>query len=217
MSAYWFAALPSAQELSRVSLDFGLRRADRLLRELVVPEMGRVWFVRQLSWPVAALALRDELRGVANVKASSIAHGLESIGCKLAWTHDAEAERILGKRAFGRDRDAVWGFKELRDPKHYVRNTHRQAASRALQTDGGIERLALTPELEAKTLFEALQVEHPERFEDGQLRTLQRRIRWWRAAHGPDQEVSLAQLHRPGEAAQTDFTHTGELAVTIAG
>ena len=80
-----------------------------------------------------------------------------------------------------------------------------------------VERLVLTPELEAKTLFEALQVEHPERYEDGQLRTLQRRIRWWRAAHGPDREVSLAQQHRPGEAAQTDFTHTGELAVTIVG
>ena len=80
-----------------------------------------------------------------------------------------------------------------------------------------VERLTLTPELEAKTLFEALQAEHPERYEDGQLRTLQRRVRWWRAAHGPDQEVSLAQQHRPGEAAQTDFTHTGELAVTIVG
>jgi len=80
-----------------------------------------------------------------------------------------------------------------------------------------VERLALAPELEAKTLFEVLQAEHPERYQDGQLRTLQRRIRWWRAAHGPDQEVSLAQQHRPGEAAQTDFTSTGELAVTIAG
>ena len=80
-----------------------------------------------------------------------------------------------------------------------------------------VERLTLAPELEAKTLFEALQAEHPERYEDGQLRTLQRRIRWWRAAQGPDQEVSLAQQHRPGEAAQTDFTHTGELAVTIVG
>jgi hypothetical protein len=27
----------------------------------------------------------------------------------------------------------------------------------------------------------------------------------------------LAQLHRPGEAAQTDFTWATELAVTIAG
>jgi len=138
VSAYWFAALPSAQDLSRVSLDFGLRRADRLLRELIVPEMGRVWFVRQLSWPVAAIALRNELRGVENFKASAISHGLESLGCKLAWSQDVDAERILGKRAFNRDGDAVWNFRDLRTPKHYVRNTHRQAASRALRADGGI-------------------------------------------------------------------------------
>lgn len=79
------------------------------------------------------------------------------------------------------------------------------------------ERLRRTPELEAKTLFELLQAQHPERYADGQLRTLQRRVRWWRAAHGPEQEIMLAQQHRPGEAAQTDFTSTAELAVTIAG
>jgi hypothetical protein len=79
------------------------------------------------------------------------------------------------------------------------------------------ERLRQTPELEAKTLFELLQEQHPERYEDGQLRTLQRRVRWWRAAQGPDREVVLAQQHRAGEAAQTDFTSTAELAVTIAG
>lgn len=49
------------------------------------------------------------------------------------------------------------------------------------------------------------------------LNLLQRRVKRWRAAHGPDQEVVLAQQHRPGEAAQTDFTHATELAVTIAG
>jgi hypothetical protein len=79
------------------------------------------------------------------------------------------------------------------------------------------ERLRITPELEAKTLFELLQEQHPERYQDGQLRTLQRRVRWWRAAHGPEQEIVLGQEHRPGEAAQTDFTRTMELAVTIAG
>jgi hypothetical protein len=79
------------------------------------------------------------------------------------------------------------------------------------------ERLRLTPELEAKTLFEMLRAEDPTRFEDGQLRTLQRRVRHWRAAQGPDQEIMLAQRHRPGEAAQTDFTSTAELAVTVAG
>jgi len=78
-------------------------------------------------------------------------------------------------------------------------------------------RLQDTPEFEAKTLFELLQQQHPGRYEDGQLRTLQRHVKRWRAAHGPDREVVLAQQHRPGEAAQTDFTHATELAVTIAG
>jgi hypothetical protein len=78
-------------------------------------------------------------------------------------------------------------------------------------------RLRDTPELEAKTLFALLQQEHPGRYEDGQLRTLQRHVKRWRAAHGPDREVVLGQQHRPGEAAQTDFTHAAELAVTIAG
>ena len=74
-----------------------------------------------------------------------------------------------------------------------------------------------TPGFEVKTVFEALQEKHPGRYADGQLRTLQRRVRWWRAEQGPEKEVELAQRHRPGEAAQTDFTSTGELGITIAG
>ncbi len=34
------------------------------------------------------------------------------------------------------------------------------------------------PRLKAKTIFEELQTKHPGRFQDGQLRTLQRQIRW---------------------------------------
>lgn len=78
-------------------------------------------------------------------------------------------------------------------------------------------RLRATPELEAKTVFELLQEQHPGRYEDGQLRTLQRHVKRWRAAHGPDRDVVFAQHHRPGEAAQTDFTWATELGVTIAG
>ena len=63
-----------------------------------------------------------------------------------------------------------------------------------------------SPALEAKTLFEVLVAKYPGRYDDGQLRTLQRRVRSWRAERGPDKDVVLAQLHRPGEAAQTDFT-----------
>jgi hypothetical protein len=78
-------------------------------------------------------------------------------------------------------------------------------------------RLNESPTLEAKTLFEVLREAHPGRYDEGQLRTLQRRVKAWRAERGPDKEVVLAQQHRPGEAAQTDFTWATELAVTIAG
>jgi len=73
------------------------------------------------------------------------------------------------------------------------------------------------PELEAKTLFEQLCDKYPGRYEPGQLRTLQRRVQQWRAAEGPDQEVTFGQKHRPGEALQLDFTNANELGVTIAG
>ena len=79
------------------------------------------------------------------------------------------------------------------------------------------EMLGDAPELETKTLFEALQVRRPGRYHDGQLRTLQRRVKQWRATKGPDKEVFFPQAHRPGEALQTDFTHATELEITIAG
>lgn len=80
-----------------------------------------------------------------------------------------------------------------------------------------VERLTETPLLDAKTLFDWLVETHPTQYEPGQLRTLQRHVRQWRAEHGPDKRVFFAQAHRPGEAMQTDFTHATQSAVTIAG
>ncbi len=71
------------------------------------------------------------------------------------------------------------------------------------------------PEFEAKTLFEYLTRKHRGRYQEGQLRTLQRRVKQWRAQEGPPKEVFFAQEHRPGEAMQTDFTWATELGVTI--
>lgn len=72
-------------------------------------------------------------------------------------------------------------------------------------------------ELEAKTIFEELCRRHPDAFEPGQLRTLQRRVRLWRAEKGPAKEVFFPQKHAPGRMASIDFTHATELGVTIAG
>jgi hypothetical protein len=71
--------------------------------------------------------------------------------------------------------------------------------------------------LEAKTLFEHLQRERPGSFSDGQLRTLQRRIKRWRALEGPAQEVFFPQIYQPGVLCESDFTHMSSLSITIGG
>ena len=71
--------------------------------------------------------------------------------------------------------------------------------------------------LQAKTVFEELGRRYPGRFQAGQLRTLQRRFRDWRALRGAGREVYFAQVHRPGEQSQSDFTDMRSLGVTIAG
>lgn len=77
--------------------------------------------------------------------------------------------------------------------------------------------LEAAPGLEAKTIFERL-LERPEAsFTDGQLRTLQRKIRRWRAQHGPHKEVMFPQQHRPGEYGQSDFTSMNDLGITMGG
>lgn len=77
--------------------------------------------------------------------------------------------------------------------------------------------LAATPGLEAQTVLDLVEAKRPGRYNERHLRTLQRRIRRWRAEQGPEREVWFTQAHRPGEAAQTDFTSTAELGVTIGG
>lgn len=78
-------------------------------------------------------------------------------------------------------------------------------------------QLRQEPGLEAKTVFEELLATHPDRYHAGQLRTLQRRVKQWRAEHGPEKELFFPQEHRPGEAMQTDFTSMNLLSITIAG
>lgn len=78
-------------------------------------------------------------------------------------------------------------------------------------------RLADAPELEGKALFEDLLERHPGEYEPGQIRTFQRKVREWRAQEGPPKEIFFAQVHRAGEAMQTDFTCGNELGVTIGG
>ncbi len=71
--------------------------------------------------------------------------------------------------------------------------------------------------LQAKTVFQELRRKYPKRYKKGQLRTLQRRVRDWRALHGPDRDVIFPQEHPPGREGAFDFTHCTALGVTIGG
>ena len=73
-----------------------------------------------------------------------------------------------------------------------------------------------TPGLRPVALFEELMRRHPE-LGPGVRRTLERRVRQWRAVHGPEQEVIFRQTHPPGQLGLSDFTDANGLGVTIAG
>lgn len=77
------------------------------------------------------------------------------------------------------------------------------------------EMLDNAPGLEGVTLFHYLQEKHPGHYQDSQLRTLQRKIKRWRATEGPHKEVMFTQNHQPGELAQSDYTYMNSLEITI--
>ncbi len=69
--------------------------------------------------------------------------------------------------------------------------------------------------LEAKTIFEYLQRAYPGKYHNGQLRTLQRRIKAWKALYGPSKEIFFSQIYYPGQWACSDFTSMNKLNITI--
>jgi len=79
------------------------------------------------------------------------------------------------------------------------------------------EMLKLNTGLEAKTIFNYFLDKYPGRYKVGQLRTLQRKIKRWRATEGPGKEVYFPQVHYPGRLCASDFTHMNSLCVTICG
>jgi len=79
------------------------------------------------------------------------------------------------------------------------------------------ELLEVNPGLQAITLLAELQRRYPGQFAMGQLRTLQRKLKVWRALEGPAKEVFFPQEHIPGELGASDFCHLSALGITIQG
>ena len=80
-----------------------------------------------------------------------------------------------------------------------------------------VPMLERTPDLRPITIFEEMIRRHPERDLGSARRTLERRVRLWKARFGPQQEVIFRQEHPPGRQGMSDFFDANSLAVTIAG
>jgi hypothetical protein len=76
--------------------------------------------------------------------------------------------------------------------------------------------LKAAPGLRPVAIFDEMLRRHPT-LSPGIRRTLERRIRSWRAAHGAEQEVIFRQVHEPGRLGLSDFTDMSGIGVTITG
>lgn len=79
-----------------------------------------------------------------------------------------------------------------------------------------VPMLEASPGLRPVAIYEEIMRRHPD-LASGVRRTLERRIRSWRAVHGAEREVIFRQTHAPGRMGLSDFTDMNGLGVTVAG
>jgi hypothetical protein len=77
--------------------------------------------------------------------------------------------------------------------------------------------LQAAPGLKPVTVLHELERAFPGAYGEQIRRTLERRMRDWRAVHGPEREVMFPQTHVPGRLGLSDFTDASDLGVMIAG
>ena len=76
--------------------------------------------------------------------------------------------------------------------------------------------LQAAPSIRPVAIFDELRRRHAE-LHVGVRRTLERRVRAWRALHGEERDVMFRQVHEAGRMGLSDFTEMGDLAVTVSG
>jgi hypothetical protein len=116
---------------------------------------------------------------------------------------------------------AATGYRIVQDPrlpseKRAPRERRRPDPLAAVFDAEVVPMLKANPGLRPIAVFEELLRRHPE-LQPGIRRTLERRIRRWRALHGPEREVIFRQTHEPGRMGLSDFTEMAEAGVTVAG
>jgi transposase InsO family protein len=108
--------------------------------------------------------------------------------------------------------------KGRRKAKHEVRNWKTRKDPLCGVWENELEPLLMKqPELSPITLLEMLQERDKDKHPDSILRTLQRRVKKWKALFGPEKEVIFMQEHLPGKLGLSDFTTLKNIKITIGG
>jgi len=113
------------------------------------------------------------------------------------------------------------GYRFEHDPrlpsqKQVKRGRRRPDPLAAIWESEIVPMLRLAPGLRPIAIFEEMGRRYPE-IDFGVRRTLERRVRAWRALNGPERDVIFRQEPVPGQLGLSDFTDMRDLGVVIAG
>ena len=101
-------------------------------------------------------------------------------------------------------------------PKKAPRGRRRRDPLAEVWDSEVVPLLKSAPGLRPVAIFDEIRRRYPE-IGAGVRRTLERRIRAWRALNGAEQDVIFRQEHPPGRLGLSDFTDMGDHRVSIAG
>src|SRR3954447_19548501 len=129
--------------------------------------------------------------------------------------HDATI--AAGKSGFSR----ASGYRIEDDPrlpsqKNVPRGRRRPDPLATLWDEEIVSILKAAPGIRAIAVLEEVRRRHPG-VSANIRRTLERRMRAWRALEGPERDVIFRQEHAPGHLGLSDFTDTSVLGITVAG
>ena len=135
----------------------------------------------------------------------------------MNYTRTLPVETAAAKAGFS----TSTGQRFRRDPRLPSEKVKPRGSRRPDPLDGLFESevvpmLTSSPQLRPVAVFEELLRRRPD-LNPNIRRTLERRIRRWRALHGPDREVIFRQDSLPGQLGISDFTCMDAFAVTVAG
>ena len=135
----------------------------------------------------------------------------------MIYRHSKDATIAAAKSGFSR----ATGYRIEDDPrlpsqKKALRGRRRPDPLADVWDSEIVPILRSAPGIRAVAVFEEIRRRHPE-IATGIRRTLERRMRTWRALVGPEQDVIFRQEHEPGRLGLSDFTDTSVLGVTVSG